>query len=427
MRTIITKTMISLAGLTVAVSAHAQQAMTLQECVSEALKNNIRMREADNNIASAHHDREAARTKYFPTVSASGTAFTAKKGLVEMEIAQGMSLTLLENGVAGGVTAMQPLFAGGQIVNGNRLAVVGEEVSRLQKNLSADEVRLTTERYFWQVVMLKEKLRTIETVENQIASIRKDVEAAVSAGITNRNDLLQVQLRQNETRSSRVTVENALATSRNLLAQFIGHGTDSVDASATIGEALPERPDGLYCVPEEALLATNEYCLLGRNVEANRLKYKMEVGKNLPTVAIGGGYMYNDLMDKGRTNLVGMAIVSVPLSAWWGGSHEMKKARLAQTNAEMQRDDQSQLLIIRMRNSWNALTDAYKQVEIALESISQATENLRLQTDYYHAGTCTMSDLLEAQTLYTQSRDHFVEAYAQYEVSKTEYLQATGR
>lgn len=38
-----------------------------------------------------------------------------------------------------------------------------------------------------------------------------------------------------------------------------------------------------------------------------------------------------------------------------------------------------------------------------------------------------MSDLLEAQTLYQQSRDKYVESYARYEVKKREYLQATGR
>ena len=73
------------------------------------------------------------------------------------------------------------------------------------------------------------------------------------------------------------------------------------------------------------------------------------------------------------------------------------------------------------------LLDARKQVEIAVESIAQATENLRLQTDYYQAGTCTMSDLLEAQSLYQQSRDKYVESYAGYEIKKREYLQATGR
>lgn len=38
-----------------------------------------------------------------------------------------------------------------------------------------------------------------------------------------------------------------------------------------------------------------------------------------------------------------------------------------------------------------------------------------------------MSDLLEAQSLYQQSRDRYVESHATYEVKKREYLQATGR
>ena len=87
-------------------------------------------------------------------------------------------------------------------------------------------------------------------------------------------------------------------------------------------------------------------------------------------------------------------------------------------NAENQLNDQSEMLMIRMRQSWNDLNDAYKQVGIALTSIDQATENLRMQSDYYAAGTCTMSDLLDAQTLFQQSRDKYVEACAQYEVKQ---------
>ena len=62
-----------------------------------------------------------------------------------------------------------------------------------------------------------------------------------------------------------------------------------------------------------------------------------------------------------------------------------------------------------------------------MRSIEQATENLRLNTDHYKAGTCTMNDLLDAQTLFQQSKDRYVESYARYEVKKCEYLQATGR
>lgn len=405
----------------------AQQTYTLDECIREALSNNVRIKNANNDLSASRHVRQKAFTQYFPTLSASGGGFMSDKGLLEMEMMPGEKISMLKNGVIGGVTATMPLFTGGQIVNANKLSDINVEVSRLQRNQSENEVRLTTEQYFWQIVMLKEKLRTLSVVEEQLSSIHKDVDASVKLGITNRNDLLQIQLRENETRSTRIQIENALSVSRSMLAQYIGHPAGSIDVVRVISDSLPEHPEIYYRQPESSLPLTNEYNLLQQNVKATRLQYKMTVGKNLPTIAIGGGYIYDNLMDKDHSYWMGFATVSVPLSGWWGGSHDIKKQKLQIRNAENQFADQSQMLVIRMNNSWNNLTDAYKQVEIAIESIGQASENLRLQNDYYRAGTCTMSDLLEAQALYQQSRDKYVESYAQYEVKKREYLQATGR
>lgn len=405
----------------------AQRTFTLDECLERALSNNVRMRNAENEIRMAEHDRKNAFTRYFPSVSASGGGFIANKGLMELNMGPDMSMSMMKDGVVGGVSATLPLFAGGQIVNGNKLAKVSEEVSRTRYRLSENEVRLTTENYYWQVVTLKEKLRTLEVVEARLDTLTRDVEAAVQAGVTTRNDLLQVQLRQNEIKSNRLNVENALALSRELLAQYMGMGLDSVDVAYAMEGRLPEEPAGLFLPPESALPRTGEYDLLRQNLEATRLQKKIAVGKNLPTVAIGGGYYYDDLLDVGMDFWVGFATVSLPLSGWWGGSHDIKKQKLQVKNAENQLNDQSEMLMIRMRQSWNDLNDAYKQVGIALTSIDQATENLRMQSDYYAAGTCTMSDLLDAQTLFQQSRDKYVEAYAQYEVKKREYLQATGR
>lgn len=420
---------IFLLGLGIAgiMPAFSQHAYTLDACIHEALVNNTRIKNTDNDLAAARHVQQEAFTKFFPSFNAFGTGFMADKGLVEMEMIPGEKLSMMKNGVIGGITAAVPLFTGGQIVNGNKLSAVNVEVNRLQRRQSEKEVRLTVEQYFWQIVMLKEKLRTLSIVGEQLSSIHKDVDAAVQAGVSNRNDLLQVQLKENETRSTRIQVENALAVSTSLLAQYMGHPSDSVDVDMALTDSLPGHPRELYVLPESSLPATDEYNLLQQNVKAARLQHKISIGKNLPLLSVGGGYIYDNLMDKDHSFWVGFATVSVPLSGWWGGFHDIKRQQLKVRNAENQLTDQSQLLVIRMNNTWNSLTDAYKQVEIAIESIGQASENLRLQTDYYRAGTCTMSDLLEAQTLFQQSRDRYVESYAQYEVKKREYLQATGR
>ena len=421
MRTII----LSAALLLAAASAQAQRLMTAEQAVSDALQNNVRMKNADNDLEAARQAKKQAFTKYFPTVSATGIGYMADKGLLEMSLGPGMEMSMLKNGLMGGVSAQLPVFTGGRILNANRLADVGVETSRLQRRMSEKEVVLTAETYFWQAVMLKEKLKTVEAVERQLAKFANDAEAAVTAGVSDRNDLLQVNLKKNETRSNRITLENALTTAKRLLAQYTGHAGDSIDVSADMSGGLPPSPLQLYADPSAALPHTTEYAMMEQNVKANRLKYKMTVGQNLPTVAVGGGYMYDDLMDKSHQFWVGFATVSIPLSGWWGGSHEMKKQRLAVRNAENTLKDNGQLLVIDMENKWNDMNDAYRKISIAMESIAQAEENLRLHNDYYRAGTATMSDLLEAQTLYQNSRSAYVEAYADYQIKKREYLQAT--
>ena len=398
---------------------------SLDECIAEAVKNNLTLRNADNQIAMSSEQRKEAFTKYFPTVSATGGGFISNQGLMQMELG-GMGVSLAKNGLVGGVTAMQPVFAGGQIVNGNKLAKVGEDVSRLQRNMSENEVRLSAEQYYWNIVMLKEKLHTLDQVEKQLVRVEADAQAAVDAGIRNRNDLLQVQLRKNETRTSRIQVENAVATMRDLLAQVMGHPNETIDVNSN-ADAKPEAPQQFYQSPESSLPLTNEYQLLDKQIEANKLQYKLSVGKNLPSVAVGGGYLYNNIMDKSQSNLMGMFTVSVPISSWWGGSHDMKRQKLQVANSENEKRDKGELLMVKMRKAWNDMNDAYRQVAIARESIAQSEENLRLNTDYYQAGTATISDLLDAQTLYQQSRDKYVESFTNYEVKKREYLQATGR
>ncbi len=345
--------------------------------------------------------------------------FTIRQGIV-VAVAPGNTAEEMEQQVT------KPLenyiFTYKEVKKEKTFSMSRDGIVYIQVQLNDD---LNTENYYWQTVMLKEKLKTLDQVEKQLEEVRKDAQAAVDAGIKNRNDLLQVKLRHNETRTSKIEVENTLQTVCDMLAQVMGHSGENIDVYNMMGNL--ENPRQLFVAPESALQQTHEYQLLDKQVEADQLQYKLSVGKNLPSVAVGGSYIYNHLMDKSQNNLVGVLTVSVPISSWWGGSHDMKRQKLQVASAIDAKQNQSELLIIRMRKAWNDLNDAYKQVAIAQESIEQSEENLRLNTDYYQAGTSTISDVLDAQTLYQQSRDQYVESIAKYEVKKREYLQATGR
>ncbi len=419
----------------------AQTTLTLDQCNQLARNNNITLRSARNNIQQAEQQKKAAFTNYFPQVSAMGAGMTANKHLVQMDMnfpaemaamlpagaSMPTSMGMIKNGVVGNLMAMQPIFAGGQIVNGNRLARVGVEASRIQLEASEDEVELTTEQYFWQVVSLKEKLVTLSTVHKLVEKLEKDVTVSVNAGVTTRNDLLQVQLKVNEIESLTLQVENGLAISKQLLGQYIGKNENFEVANTIDINTIPSLDAHLKQDHQTSLAATQQYRLLEKNVEANRLQHKMKVGENLPTVSGGAVYTYNNLVGEGRGVGMLMATVSVPISGWWGGSHAIKKQRLVYEQARDQMADASQKLVINMNNCWANVVTSHKQLAIARKSIEQSEENLRLNNDYYRAGTTTMSDLLDAQSSYQQSRDKYVDAYIDYQQNLLKYRQATGQ
>ena len=439
----------------------AAQTYTLQQLKDSALQNNIAIRHAKHTVDAARQQRKEAFTKFFPNISGTGMWFNANKGMAQTELnlseqitpelgmalaqtlpaealaalGNPISVSMMKNGTIAGINAVQPVFAGGQIINGNKLAKVGEDVSRLQLQLSENEVEKQTEQYYWQLVSLQEKMKTIEAVQALLADIYKDVDVAVRAGVAMRNDLLQVQLRQNEVESQKLKVQNGISIVRLLLAQYCGLSNDNFAVSACNDFPVASIPQPLGSAAslveeqdrQQALLQTAEYQLLNKQVEATKLQRKIEIGKNLPMVGVGAGYNYHNLLDNDRTFGMVFATVSVPISDWWGGSHTIKRKKIAQQQAEEQLADNSELLKIRMQNAWNGVQESYQQLLLAQRGIEQAEENLRLNRDYYKAGTSKMGDLLEAQLLYQQSLDRRTDAFADYQNKLLEYRQATGQ
>ena len=430
-------------------SAQAQQELTLQQVKEQALAHNISIRTADNAIAQAREQKREAFTNYFPQVSAVGLGFKSSddmlkanmklSGLIPPTLAavippalaaslpSSLPLSMLNKGVMAGVMAVQPVFMGGQIMNGNRLAKVGVEVSELQRRTSSNAVMLKAEQYYWQIVSLKEKQKTLDAVSEMLGKIEKDAEASVKAGVSMRNDLLQVQLKQNEIESNRLKLDNGLKLARMVLAQYIG-AEDNVDVRTDVDLSdLPAFPlTKVYNA--SAVSATPEYRLLQKNLEAAKLQRRMEEGKRLPSVAVGAGYNYYHMSSE-LDNHFGMifATVAVPISQWWGGTHAVKRKRLAEENARQQLTDNAELLQIRIQKNRNDVDDAYKQLMLAKKGIDQSEENLRLNRNFYQAGTVTMSNLLDAQQQYQQCRDRYTDAYAAFQIKLLEYQQSIGQ
>ena len=427
----------------VATVSAVAQSLSLDSCVAMALRNNADVKNAELAVEEARQTKYAAMTKYFPAVSASAGAFHSDRPFIEYGISNignsgirdilqtiyynilapfGISdhLSFLQKGVVSGVVAMQPVYAGGRIVTGNKLAKLGIEASEYQKDIKIREIELSTEELYWQCKMLEEKMHTVEVALQLLHSLEKDVRVAISAGLITPNDGLKVKLKINEMEANTIKIENGIRLCKMALCQQIGIAyNDSVCLSDTLQHV--SEPWLLKADNSTAVQGRSEFKLLDLNVRAKKLEKRMIVGETLPQVGIGGSYSYNNLMERNAFNLTGFAMVQVPITAWWETSHNIKKQNYKIQEAENIKADLTGKLELQTQKIWDELDAAYRSYVLADEAVHDAQENLRLSTQYYKAGLITLSEMLEAQTMYRQALDNRIEQTIAYLICLRHY------
>lgn len=428
----------------------AQKVLTLEESKQLALEHNAEMANSRLEVEAAEQVKKAAFTKYFPQVSATAMMMAADKPLMEMKMDggnlpvydgnpanlatatqfayfPGVELGLLEDATVAAATAVQPVFAGGRIFNGNRLATVGVQAKKMQQHLTREEVLLQTEQNYWQIVSLQDKHKTILRYEELLQKLAEQVEDAYKAGLVMKNDVLKVRLKQSEVRLNKSQLENGLELARMAFCQQIGI---LYEAHLELSDRLVvnEAPQALYTNHEAALQNRDEHKLLQLGVRASALQTDLKWGEILPQAGIGYMQQYLELDKAGGRNIgILFGTVSVPLSDWWGGAHEIQEKKIEEKIARNTLRDKSRLLSLQMEKARRDLDDAWKQYQLSIDNQEQARENLKVNQSSYENGLSNTSDLLEAQAMLQQAEDQLTDAQAGYVLGRRRYLQVTGR
>lgn len=440
-------TIILLLGLNI--YASAQNKYTLEQCKTLALQNNTLVRNGNLEIEASQQVKKSAFTNYFPKISATAMAFRFNDPLVNIKIPggnlpvydgdpahlgiatqfayfPGLSMSFMDKVNIGAVTAVQPLFAGGRIINGNKLARLGVDVNKGRLLLSQNEVLLKTEEQYWLIVSLHEKMKTLHLVEQLLDTIKKQANDAWVVGLINRNDVLKVTIKQSEMHINRIKLDNGVKLATMAFCQNIGVPYDSTMVlSDTL--TISKLPSEVFVNPYEALKNREEYKLLQQSVKAEELQTRLKLGGYLPEVGVGVGALYYDYMDNGIANTMAFASVKIPISDWWDASHALKERKCKEQIARNNSQNNSELLMLQIQKTWNDLDETYKQIGVANEIIGQAEENLKINTDNYKAGIVNISDMLEAQTMLQQAKDQSIDTQTNYKVKLVTYLQVTGR
>ncbi|MBR1498662.1 MAG: TolC family protein [Bacteroidaceae bacterium] len=436
-------------ALTAALSASAQK-LTLEQCQERARQYNHELYDAALEMEAATEQKKEAFTKYFPRISANVMAFRMFDEMIQADgtypqeiaalstefiplIGTPFSVSEFNRAYAVSASLIQPLYYGGKIANTNRLARVKQDVTTLKQQLTEKDVVQKVTECYWQLACVRYNLRTIEAAEKQVEAVMEQVENFLKAGVTTRNSQLKVRLRQQELSSSRLKLENADHVLRLLLAQQIGIEPAEADKGFDIVlEDKPvEQPIEARAALSQAPDHREELQLMGKAVEAQKLQVKLQRSNYLPHLGVGlmgyhtglGGFSENvkAYFHNNMTNGLVFGTLSIPVSDWWGGTHALRRQKVRLRQAQADYANASQMLQIDIERAWTNLQEAYKQTLIAEASCAEAAENLRMSSEQYRMSTCTLTDLLDAETLNRQAQDKLSQAKATYQIALADY------
>ena len=471
----------------------SERVLTLDSCLQLARKNNPELRKAALEVEKAKQVKQQAFTNYFPQVSATALGYHALNPIVDIgltdignantrELLQALyeefgaslglqnHLALFQYGYTVGVSAVQPVYVGGKVAAGNRLAKVGVQAAELQQEVQEREVLEEVEESYWLIVGLQEKQQTVEAVATLLDTLHYTVQTAVNAGLALPSDLLQVEIKQSEIRRTRLQLESGLRLAKRALAVAIGVEDDIVLSPDPLQLPLREHPKNQRFFGDPArgrvdeLLSsidTNlspslvgrdgvgplspslcregrggsspEHDLLALQVKAAQLQKRMVLADALPQVAIGANYSYGkfqaDILrdDFGSKTGNGLVFVSVkvPLTEWWDTGHKLKEHSLAVEQAKIEQEHLSEMLDLRTQQVCDQLEQSILLVAEQEQVLLKAQQNYQLMQANYQAGMATLTDLLTAQTTLLKAQNDLTDAIIAYRVSARRYADLT--
>lgn len=432
--------------------------LTLEQCRELALRNNAAVLNAGLDVVAARAQKQEAVAGYFPKVSVTAMAFYAFDPFLELGLTdilgdtpfvRGLSSTLegyasqygfstvystLKKGVMANVSAIQPVFAGGRIITGNKMARLGMEAASLKQEIQLRTTAEEVESGYWQIVSLEEKIECLKKTEELLDTLYRDVLSASGAGLALETDLLQVRLKINELKAGRIRLENGLKMAKmnyfnsigveyNPYTTFGQSSAPSLDnIRLTDDIAGFESPEYYYMDVEDVAASQEETRLLDLSVESKRLEKRMALGEALPQIAVGASYGYNNVIDKGAMNGLVFGMVQIPLSDWGGTARKLQRLDAQMQKAENDREYLGRQLVLQVHKLWLDLNAAWEQLQVSLENRDMSRSLMEQMRVQYDAGMVSVSEFLQTETAYAQAESELLDSQIAYRTALRAWL-----
>ncbi len=421
---------------------------TLEECRTMALNTSRNLKSTSEKILIAEDILAAYKSNNLPNFSLSANYLYSTSSL-DATISGGY-LPIFTNGVYdptsvaympdqsynlevgsvynAGVMATQPIYMGRKVSNAIKLARVGVEVSKLERELSESTVVELSDNAFYKVVEVEELLLSAQKYQAVVEEFYRQVERAQLQGMKSRNDVMKVGVQLNEAKLLTQKAINGVRLAKMNLCYTIGLPLTTTDLELKVSSALGVRVDDSNL----DISARPEYAMLNSQIAAKELEAEISRGDFMPSVSAIASYSYmNGVKLNGSTmfnnaGFTGGVTVNVPIFHWGEGRRKTSAKRREVTIAQNQMEDMSQLMSLELLQAINNYNESILEVELSGQAVSQAEENMRLSQNQYNAGLETLADYLEAQAIWQKAMSELTISRSKHRTAYTQYLKSRG-
>lgn len=430
--------------LLIMISASAMSAqevsLSLDDCIILSESNNPYIKNTYLDVQSARFQKKEVFAEYFPHMSFRMIGISSYDYFIDIVLGPELGKMARDTEMGGftkygfnsTLTLLQPLYAGGRIKAGNKLAQAGIKAAELKHKVNLREKREAIEKSYWEIVALEEKRNTIKHLDELLNILYRDVTSALNAGVVTESDLMLVKMKMNELKSGKIKLEGGLKLLKMNLFNAIGQEyslvngvadslkphIDKIILSDRLSSLLP--PSEYYIPEEEFAAGVTETELLEVMVEAKKLEKKLALGEYLPAAGIGVSYGYSSFTSS-NFNAIGLATISIPISNWGKGSQKLKRLDNEIKKAVNEKEYLTSQLLLQARQLWLNLNVAWEQMKVAEENLNLAEKTVYDQMSRFNAGLIPISDVLMNQTTLFEATENLIEKQIEYSKALTAY------
>lgn len=428
------------------------QTLTLDSCLALARRNNVEIRTSQLEMEHAREVKRQVFTKYFPQVNLMGLGYYSANPLIHFGIDDIQSndmrellqelydlvstesdvkkeVSLMKRGANGSLVVAQPLYAGGRIATGNKLANLGVEAAELQAEMKTRDIIENIESTYFLVAGLQQKVVTVTAALTLIDSLDHVVQLALDNGLVTHADALQLQLKRNEMLANQQQLASGIRLSKRLLCTQIG-----IEYSDALTFADPfsnfEIRNSIFEIRNSLAVGDSlrpEARLLQLSVEAEQLQRRLTLGEALPQLTlIGTAYYGNMIKTDASANAVALISLSIPLTGWWEMSHKLRQHDIRIQEARIKQDYFNHMMSLEEEKAYSDMLDAAMLMKSDSAALEIAQENYRLSVLNYQAGVTTLTEVLQAQALLLQAQNAITDRQTTYVTARRRLMDLRG-